>query len=116
MGKCGSVAVDFPAERANVGWRWRSEVDGSHALSLPVYRYHSTHFGIDVGLYGVMWSNGFPAKTCGSVRLLIRRYIALIGIRLAEGVLDCKGQESTIATYYSQSAQSLEPVEAQTYQ
>jgi hypothetical protein len=104
VGKCGSVAVNFPAEWANVGWRPRNKVGGLHAVLLPFYRHYAAYFGTDVGLHGVMWSSGFLAKTCGSVRLLIRRYITLISVRLAEGVLDRKGQESTIATYYSQPA------------
>lgn len=101
MGKCGSVAVSFPAEWANVGWPWPSDVDGLYAVSLLFYRYHATYFGINIGLHGVVWSSGLRGKSCGSVRLLIRRYITLIGVGLAEGVLDRKGQESTIATYYS---------------
>ena len=49
MGKCGSVAVNFPAEWANVGWRWPSEVDGSHAVSFPFCRYHATSLVITLG-------------------------------------------------------------------
>ena len=67
MGKCGSVAVNFPAERANVGWRWRIEVDGLHAVSLPFYRYQATYFGINLGLHGV----------CGQADFLQKRVVRL---------------------------------------
>jgi hypothetical protein len=60
--------------------------------------------GNNIGLHGALWSSGLDEKVWGSVRLLIRPCIILIGVGLAEGILDRKGQESTIATYYFQPA------------
>ena len=110
MGKCGSVAVSSQlsgptlAGAGQVMWIDCMQYLFSSVDIMP----HTLVLTLGcIVLYCVVGSSGLHKKVCGSVRLLIRHFITLIGVRLAEGVLDRRGQESTITTYYSQPAHKV---------